>query len=236
MGEYLVYNRYIGMTIEEFVENNKKLVFSIANGYRKLSMNSVDDLDDYIQIGFEGLIKSYHKFNPEKVQGPKAKPSTFATLFIKRELSNFLRDKYSLVKYPRDFTRVWNRVRKLGLEDEKDYHKISNEIDMKVDIVKEAMSYIDKESPLSLYSPADKNSNQEDLTLIDTIFKMGDYSIVVVNDFIDRLDDLTKEVLFFKLIGNTFEEIAEATGIEVSAVNNEVRKVRRRLKQYYQEV
>jgi len=228
------YNKHIGMSLDDYVAQYRGLVFSIMKKYKKTAENSMDDFQDFIQIGFEGLIKSYYKFDPTKFPNKTIKPITFATVLVKNEIANYLRDKYCLIKYPREYVVVWSRMRKMGLEDEKDPEVVAEKIDMDIKYVKAAIRFVNGENPLSFEShvPSGKDTS-EDVTLGDTIARFGDFSIVVVNDIMDHLDSLNQEIIALKLKGRTIMEIAEAVGRDKSNVADRLRKIRKQLKEYY---
>ncbi len=71
-----------------------------------LARRSTDPVDDLIQVGSVGLIKSIDLYNPEI--GTKFK--TYATYLITGEIRHYLRDKASMIKAPREIQELAYRI------------------------------------------------------------------------------------------------------------------------------
>lgn len=71
-----------------------------------LARRSTDPVDDLIQVGALGLIKSIDLYNPEI--GTKFK--TYATYLITGEIRHYLRDKASMIKAPREIQELAFRI------------------------------------------------------------------------------------------------------------------------------
>ena len=74
---------------------NLKLVYKIAWRY-EVNVRSSYDRDDLINIGVIGLMKAVGRFN-----GEEQTFGSFASKYIKGEISHWLRDGMSLIKTPR---------------------------------------------------------------------------------------------------------------------------------------
>ena len=66
------------------IEDNKKLVYKIANGYYKKCKEF--DVEDLAQVGFMALVKTGNKFNPER-----GAVSTFITHCVSNAIRGFLK-------------------------------------------------------------------------------------------------------------------------------------------------
>lgn len=70
--------------VEQMIEDNKRLVYSIANSiYIK---NKVFSKEDLIQVGFLALCKSGHKYDESR-----GKISTFITHCVRNDMLKFIR-------------------------------------------------------------------------------------------------------------------------------------------------
>jgi RNA polymerase sigma factor (sigma-70 family) len=70
--------------VEQMIEDNKKLVYKIANSiYMKNKLFSRDDL---IQVGFLALCKSGHKYDPTR-----GKVSTFITHCVRNDILKYIK-------------------------------------------------------------------------------------------------------------------------------------------------
>lgn len=71
-----------------------------------LARRATDPVDDLIQVGAVGLIKSIDLYKPEV--GTKFK--TYATYLITGEIRHYLRDKASMIKAPREIQELAFRI------------------------------------------------------------------------------------------------------------------------------
>lgn len=88
---------------DKIVVSYSGLVECIA---RKLAYKR-EDLDDLIQVGNIGLLKSIERYEPQK----KISFSTFATPNIIGEIRHYFRDKNRLVKIPRRLAELYSKIR-----------------------------------------------------------------------------------------------------------------------------
>ena len=89
----------------ELIEEYAPLVISQALNFRPTNVTS---LDDYIQVGFIGLLKAIRHYNPNK----NTKLSTFSTICIKRsiykEYKKFHKEKNLNIDIPdRESENFW---------------------------------------------------------------------------------------------------------------------------------
>ena len=233
METHQVFNHHIGIPLDEFVNKNKRLAFKIANRYKNRAEKSIDDIKDYEQICFVGLVKAYHRYDPTKFPDKRIKPTTYAVEVMKSELTTYLRDKSYIIRYPREFSLVWSRVRKLGLEDEKDLHAVAKAIGMNFKWVREAMKYFDAEQPISLQTTYHQHIDDREEKLEDLIGRYGDFSVIYVNDFIDTLNARDRLVLELLLKDIPKSEIASIVGVVGSSVSRIIKRISKKLQEYY---
>ncbi|PMQ01819.1 MAG: flagellar biosynthesis protein FliA [Dictyoglomus sp. NZ13-RE01] len=84
--------------LEELVLNNSNLVFYWANKFLK----SGEPIEDLIQVGYIGLIKAIKNYDPKKGQF-----STYASYCIMGEISHYLRDRGSIIKFPKTIRKLF---------------------------------------------------------------------------------------------------------------------------------
>jgi RNA polymerase sigma-B factor len=81
---------------DELVRDYLPLVRQIARRYSRARSAPVEDL---VQVGALGLLKAIKRFDAESCKNPSLR--SYAALFIKGEISHYLRDNASLVQAPR---------------------------------------------------------------------------------------------------------------------------------------
>ena len=132
----------------ELIEEYAPLVVSQALGFKPTSVTS---LDDYIQIGYIGLLKAIRNYNPSK----NTKLSTFSVICIKRaiykEFKKFQNDKninidipdkeeHSLWEFePSNLTNIEKKVLSLRLQSYT-YQEIGNQLNFTKSWASEVLS------------------------------------------------------------------------------------------------
>lgn len=76
---------------DRFMENNLRLVFSIACKYQ-----TNDRLEDLYQVGILGMMRALEKFDIEQ----KTKFSTYASWWIKQAIKRYIADKTNTIRVP----------------------------------------------------------------------------------------------------------------------------------------
>lgn len=158
------------MTIrDQIVESYLPLVEYIA---RKLAFTR-DDVDDLVQIGTIGLLRSVDRFEPAK----EVDFSTFATPNIIGEIKHYFRDKRSIVKVPRKLQEQYSRIKKYIKEYQVDgksptVAEIATALDMSPETVLESVEAWQTSTVVSLDAPAYSSSSKGDgssQTLLDSL-------------------------------------------------------------------
>ena len=117
-----------------------------------LARRSTDPIEDILQVGILGLIKSVKMFDISKSQSFR----TYATYFITGEIRHYLRDKVAIIKAPREIYELAYRVHKVVQElKETDgeipsEEKIASELNTHVDKVREVIEVEKRRHVLSL--------------------------------------------------------------------------------------
>lgn len=103
--------------LDKLVRSNFKLVVEIALNYLvpgKAYLSSIKrhniDLDDIVQVGVIGLIIAIDKFKADK----NCKLSTYAYNHISTHIKIYIENNFNLIKFPRDFISMLNKIKKNG--------------------------------------------------------------------------------------------------------------------------
>lgn len=202
-----------------------------------LARRSTDPVDDLIQVGSVGLIKSIDLYNPEI--GTKFK--TYATYLITGEIRHYLRDKASMIKAPREIQELAFRIncviKQLTEEgQEPTSEQIAEAMSLPVNKINDIIEVDRRKSTLSL----DQTINLEDddtMSLADKI-PSGDYQEflnsyeqkIMLSGAISQLKPKLKEVIEYSYYEDLNQrEISEKLNISQMQVS-------RRLKQALEEM
>lgn len=202
-----------------------------------LARRATDPIDDLIQVGAVGLIKSIDLYNPEV--GTKFK--TYATYLITGEIRHYLRDKASMIKAPREIQELAFRIncviKQLTKEgQEPNAEQIAEAMSLSVSKVNDVIEVDRRKSTISL----DQTFNFDDddtMSLADKI-PSGDYQAfldayeekIMLSKAISQLKPKMKEVIELSYYQDLNQrEISEKLGISQMQVS-------RRLKQALEEM
>lgn len=169
---------------DEFIEKHKRLVYSTLIKYfgtRYRMDNQSYNGQDLEQLGFIGLLKAYHNYNPEF----GTKFSTYAVPKIVGEIQRFTRDNDTIVKFSRILKQSYHRINKI-IRDEalnvtvKEYVFERNDQELFEDVrigfpsyqmIKEFRSYADsnaRATPASFDMPVFSGDGDAEITLGET--------------------------------------------------------------------
>lgn len=152
------------------VETYLPLVEYVA---KKLAFNR-DDLEDLVQIGTIGLLRSLDRFQPSK----EVDFSTFATPNIIGEIKHYFRDKRGILKVPRKLQEQYSRIKKFIKEAQNNGQsptipEIAKSLEMTEEAVLESIEAWQSSTVISLDSPAystgSKGGDASSQTILDSL-------------------------------------------------------------------
>ena len=214
---------------EELVENNMRLVHSIAGRFS----NCGYEIDDLSQVGAIGLIKAIHKF--DLLYGVKF--STYAVPVILGEIKRFLRDD-GIIKVSRNLKESAFRGKKCAhilrvkLGREPTIAEISEESGIEEEVLIEAF---DAASPVEAISYVDTDGKQTEIPVASK--KDGEDEIinrVLVEDMLNSLDTREKQIIILRYFkGKTQSEIAKIIGVSQVQISRIEKASIEKLRQIY---
>lgn len=214
---------------EELVENNMRLVHSIAGRF----ISSGYESDDLSQVGAIGLIKAIHKFD----MSYGVKFSTYAVPVIMGEIKRFLRDD-GMIKVSRSLKENAFRGRKaaqnlkIKLGREPTVEEVAKETGIKSEELIEAFDAI---SPIEAISYVSSDGKETELPIASE--KDGEEEIInkiLVEDMLKSLDKREKQIItlrYFK--GKTQAEIAKIVGVSQVQISRIEKASIEKLKKLY---
>ena len=216
------YNEDVGINLNESMNKYKKLISKAANRSRHLIRNSYMSSDDLLQIACTGYIKAYNDFDIRY----KTKFSTYATNMINWELSNSLRGKNTIVKFPRYFIEIWTKALKNNVKngDIKMLEKLRSDRHSDDQII-EAMNYLNFSKYVSLDTRV-SIGEKRGMYYYDIVTGYNfDESEAVVSYFIKELNDREGKIVELLLLDRTQKEIADELEISLSTVIRTIKKI-----------
>lgn len=198
---------------ERIVVSYSSLVEYIAN---KLAFNK-EDLDDLIQVGNIGLLKSLERYKPSR----EIDFSTFATPNIIGEIKHYFRDKSRLVKIPRKTQELYSRIRTYIREFSKEDGRSPTVTDIAIALevseeeVLESLEAGQVSHVLSLDAPLYRSDRGSDgNSLLDNLGIEAREDFLLdkesVKQALDKLDPREKKIILYRFFdGLTQMEIAE---------------------------
>ena len=205
------------------------LVKRIAYG---LARRSTDPVDDLIQVGSIGLVKSIEQFDPDA----GAKFHTYATHLITGEIRHYLRDKTSMIRAPRELQElsfrisrlVQDLIHRLGREPTDD--EVAAVLQISQDKITEAYEVDRRRTLISLDQTLTFDGTSEQL-LIDSLedsshqIKFGsDEDNIMLSSAIKQLKENLRQVVemtYYQDLSQT--EVARRLGISQMQVSRRLR-------------
>lgn len=214
----------------------------LANILSKKYINKGVEFEDIYQIASLALIYAIDRYNPEKGY----EFSSFATPTIMGEIKKYFRDKVWTLKVPRRIQELSRKVNEVNLELQQRYHKkpkpkdIAEELNCTEEEVLEAMEASYGYQPMSLDISNNNESEDKDITLMDTIgqedlnfsnLENADF----INKFIKNLNDIESKIFKDRFIEDKTQSIiAKELGVSQMTVSRAERKIIERLKKEYE--
>jgi RNA polymerase sigma-B factor len=214
----------------------------LANILSKKYINKGVEFEDIYQVASLALIYAIDRYNPEKGY----EFSSFATPTIMGEIKKYFRDKVWTLKVPRRIQELSRKVNEVNLELQQKYHKkprpkdIAEELNRTEEEVLEAMEASYGYQPMSLDISNNNESEDKDITLMDTIgqedlnfsnLENGDF----ISKFIKNLNDIESKIFKDRFIEDKTQSIiAKELGVSQMTVSRAERKIIERLKKEYE--
>ena len=208
------FNTGDSVILDKIVETYLPLVEYVA---KKLAFNR-DDLDDLIQVGTIGLLRSVERFDPTK----EIDFSTFAAPTIIGEIKHYFRDKRGIVKVPRKLQEQHSKIKRFIRDAQHagqspTITEIAKSLDMTEEGVIESIEAWQSGSVISLDSPVYSGNSRGDgstQTLLDSLG--GEHkedamlNRITLKDAMSKLDRRERKIIFLRFYrGLSQNEIAE---------------------------
>lgn len=224
-------NPYLEGTREEFLQNNMKLVYKVANKFRTLAQKNGLEMEEIINIGSMGLIKVYHKYDPTKFEGVHSF-STYAVPMIEGEIRRELRDNYY---FEAKVSRIPKKIGlKLQIEGKENLsiEKIMEEFSCSRQIAELAKEYANGMTKANSLNDVIFAGKDDVIELHEQLGSEDDFSSVFMEDFMKFLTEKERIIIKLLLEDKTQREIGAVIGISQSQVSRMIKKIGVKLKRY----
>lgn len=198
------YNPHLG-DINEFLENNKRLAYQIANKYKSKSHYAVE-IEDLIQEAYIGLFKTYSYYDPSK--GALA---TLAYSLMRTEIVKFIKTKPQLVRPPGHIFELAGRIVRMDLKDSQP-EVIAKVMEVTLETAENALWYIKYGKHTSTNQPMSKT----DGTMVEYAALIGfcdDDSGAEVEEFLNAIPDRVRKTILYLMAGYERKDIAAEFGV-----------------------
>lgn len=205
------------------------VVKKIANS---IARRAEDPIEDLVQAGSIGLVKSIERYNPELC----SKFRIYAGYLIVGEMQHYMRDKVSLIKVPREIVelamRIKNFVKDLSEEeiDQMTSEKVAEALDVPVQKVNNAIDIDRRKKIASLDELVNIDGNKTSIGDLTPAYDYKEYSEqkdrqLEIDEIIKNLPSEYKEIVelfYYEDMKQT--EIAEKLDLNQMMVSRRLKK------------
>lgn len=228
------YNPQAGMTLEECVQSNNRLVHSVCQRYlAKAKANNVD-YDDMSSMGFIGLMKAYDKFDPASYQGTTGKGVKFSTYAVPKiigEIQRFFREHDQGAKFSRVDKETGNKIAYLENQERgfmsRPLEEIAELLEVSVEVAKSGLNYLKNRTADSIHAVVFENDG-DPITREDQVATNEDYTTANVEEFLNKLPKQYRIIIELRMLGKTQAEIGEVikrSQVQVSRIMEKIEEI-----------
>ncbi len=217
------------------IESFFPLVEKIA---RKYTFSGVE-FEDLKQQGMLGLVEAFEACDPDR----KKTLTAFAMRYIEGAIKHYIRDKSTLIRYPRWFKALSKKIENFIVEFQEKYNRFPNikEISDALNVQKEGIREffrLKKILYLQYFEEGESEENIDYNQLRAKIkhnryesFKLPIEDVITLYNAIDKLSDLQKRIVYYIFFrGYTQKETAKEVGISQRHVSRIKKEALKKLK------
>ena len=225
---------------DAIVREYMPLVNQIARRYSRFRP---DLLEDLIQVGAVGLLKSINYYDPDRARAASFK--TVASCYIKGEIRHYLRDHASLVQVPRKFSEMNVQLSQVEekLTKELDHtptvQELSERSGFSVQEICDAQRSWDACVHYESFDSGDGDDDRDDSRALSELvadrkyqdFQLAEEDRELIRQALKNLGDKTRQIVEFVYFYDlTQKETAKKLGISEMGVSRAVRSALVKLK------
>ncbi|WP_052087652.1 sigma-70 family RNA polymerase sigma factor [Paenibacillus wynnii] len=216
-------NPHLG-ELDDFIGKHKGLVYSIAIRCSYKTKLPVE-LDDLVQEGYIGLIKTYRFYDPSK-----GAMQTLAYSLIRNEVMDYIRDKLPIVRPPTREYALSGKILKARMQDAS-AEEISLYFNSTLAAAEKALWRVNHNVSVSLNATVHDHSGRA-VEYWELFEHEDDLSDVEVNEFINKLTPQQIKVIKLLMEFNTKAETAREIGVTRTRVGAIVHQIEDRYLKY----
>ena len=217
------------------IESFFSLVEKIA---RKYTFSGIE-FEDLKQQGMLGLVEAFEACDPDR----KKTFTAFAMRYIEGAIKHYIRDKSTLIRYPRWFRALSKKIENFIIEFQEKYNRFPNtkEIGNALNVQEEGVREffrLKKMLYLQYFEEGESEENIDYNQLRAKIrhnryesFKLPIEDVITLYNAIDKLSDLQKRIVYYIFFrGYTQKETAKEVGISQRHVSRVKKEALKKLK------
>lgn len=247
--EFYMINPHIGVDLDEYLEQNERLLHSVANRFHKRLQGTSFGHDDLVSLAAIGFIKAYRNFNPTEYKNEKGdgvKFSTYAVPAMKGEIQRFLRDFNPGARWPRSIKELSYKIARSEIENEEpatilrilteQEDAMHNQREANLKDIEIALEYMRTKLPRSTEETVFADDGN-DISLGETlsVSSYDDDFMVYFRDYLSTLKPKMRKAVELKMKDMTQEEVASMLGVTQVQVSRILKKAGKMYDVYLEE-
>ncbi|MCP3808452.1 sigma-70 family RNA polymerase sigma factor [Paenibacillus sp. Lou8.1] len=218
------FNPHLGAK-EDFIRDGLRQVKKIAQRYKPLCIAKGIDLEDLISEGTIGLTLAFERFDPGDRE---VKFEAYAFPYIKGHMLQFVQ-KSGIIRLPDKPGRLVYQLFDKGLENA-DSAKVAEALHISQPKAHNILQYSKFNRVHSLSQPV---GLEEDTELIDFIPSNDDDTVLLVEQFVSRLDFTEKRIIELLIGGFKIYEISRRLSIPQEKLHEKIDILQDKARRYF---
>lgn len=206
---------------DSLVVRHERLVHKVCSKFKFRAETLGMEYEDIVSVGFIGMIRAFENFDGELYP---VRFSTYAIPMIMGEVRRYLRDQNPGAKFSRTIKDIAHRIYKTEMEH-LPIDVIVSSLDVEREKVIHALNYIRNHRVTRLDEPIYKNSEDEDLTIMNLLHDEEDESLIFVKEFIESLSNRDQIIVKSLMAGMPQSDIGKELGISQVQVSRLQKKI-----------
>lgn len=221
-------DKYIVSDLVSVVEDNKKMIYKLANSFSK------ENSEDLFQTGVVGLIEAYNNY----IEGYGVKFSTYAYSYILGEMKKYIRENKS-VKISREIQYLSYRLDKLIDLLSQKYKRTPTTSELSMETGIDEWKIIEALNIKGCVRSLDEPVGEDDkMTVMDVVsVQENTVDSAEFEELMNLLNDNERKFIEERyILDKSQSEVATITGYSQAKVSRIENKIKQKLKKHYAKI